>query len=147
MSADPKKQIKSGFENLSGPTSFKVTSQPTKQYNCIAWAAGDSSNWWWPIEGKYWPAGVERSESIASFEAAFGTVGYVKCASAVPEEGFEKIAIYTKGQRPTHAARQLPNGQWTSKLGESWDISHRLVAGVSGKIYGDVTVYMKRAIT
>lgn len=27
---------------------FAETSSPTTDYNCIAWAAGDQTQWWWP---------------------------------------------------------------------------------------------------
>jgi hypothetical protein len=48
---------------------------------------------------------------------------------------------------PTHAARQLPNGKWTSKLGRWQDIEYEL-DGLVGKMYGTVTVnqILKRAI-
>jgi hypothetical protein len=41
------------------------------------------------------------------------------------EEGFEKIAIYAKSGELTHIARQLITGLWTSKLGQSWRVTHR----------------------
>jgi hypothetical protein len=32
-------------------TLSRVTSPADRKYNCIAWAANDASDWWWP-EGK-----------------------------------------------------------------------------------------------
>jgi hypothetical protein len=46
---------------------------------------------------------------------------------------------------PTHAARQLPNGKWTSKLGRWQDIEHEL-DGLVGEMYGTVKQILKRAI-
>ena len=32
------------------------TSDPTPAYNCIAWAAGDDTRWWSPVDpGYFWP--------------------------------------------------------------------------------------------
>jgi hypothetical protein len=42
---------------------YQVTSPRDSDYNCIAWAAGDTHNWWWPggdVGKEYWPAGVPR---------------------------------------------------------------------------------------
>lgn len=44
---------------------------------------------------------------------------------------------------PTHAARQLHSGAWTSKLGNAEDIEHELHA-LEGEIYGTVVVIMNR---
>ena len=30
-------------------TTFRVTSPPDPNYNCIAWAAGRVAEWWWPF--------------------------------------------------------------------------------------------------
>ena len=62
------------------------------------------------------------------------------------EKGFEKIVIYVKGQQnPTHAARQLPSGMWTSKIGDEEDIEHVSPSVLEGAEYGTVAVVMKRA--
>jgi hypothetical protein len=115
-------------------TPYLMISPRTNQYNCIAWAAGDAVNWWWPTNGpgdtpRFWPAGVPREETLAAFVAAFATIQFAPSESAVLEPGFEKVALFanTSGV-PTHAARQLPSGLWTSKLGEWEDIEHELHA-------------------
>ena len=74
----------------------------------------------------------------------FGTLGYVPCPDGSLERGYEKVALFTDLQgKPTHAARQLPNGSWTSKLGTYEDISHGIY-GLEGSQYGDVAQYLKR---
>ena len=60
------------------------------------------------------------------------------------EEGFEKVVIYVKGVAPTHAARQLSSGWWTSKLGREWDIVHKRVEDVEGAVYGQAAQFMRR---
>ncbi|OZE22149.1 hypothetical protein CH262_18940 [Rhodococcus sp. 05-2255-1e] len=57
----------------------------------------------------------------------------------------EKIAVYAKNGVPTHAARQLADGTWTSKCGKSNDITHMDTEHVGGDIYGEVAFYMARA--
>jgi hypothetical protein len=55
------------------------------------------------------------------------------------------IYVNTQGI-PTHMARQLPSGGWTSKLGEAWDIEHQTVQGVEGTSYGRVGQYLKKML-
>jgi hypothetical protein len=128
---------------------YTVTSPRDKSYNCIAWAAGDTRNWWWPVpegEDTFWPAGVTRAETLSAFRDAFASLGYVECSSGDLEAGFEKIAIFADDQGvPLHAARQLPEGRWTSKLGELEDISHAL-PDLTGAVYGSVALLMKRPL-
>jgi hypothetical protein len=125
----------------------QVTSPRDNDYNCIAWAAGDTTKWWWPgpnADEEYWPAGVPREVSLAAFQRAFASLGYTPCEGADLEAGFEKVALFANLQdRPTHAARQLPEGRWTSKLGKMEDIEHALF-DLEGAIYGSVVLVMKR---
>ncbi len=129
-------------------TAFQITSPADFNYNCIAWAAGVVTDWWWPfhdIRRTFWPPGVERQVTIDAFVSAFQTLGFVACADDSLEVGFEKLALFAdSAQAPTHAARQLPNGRWTSKLGHSEDIEHELRA-LEGDIYGTVALFMKRS--
>jgi hypothetical protein len=62
------------------------------------------------------------------------------------EIGIEKIALYLKNGAPSHAARQLPDGKWSSKLGEADDITHTL-DGLNGDRYGAHSKYMQRPRT
>lgn len=124
---------------------YDITSPSTREYNCIAWAAGNDEAWWWPDPDGYWPAGIPKDEDLATFIRAYETLGYVVCKNAGYEDGFEKIAIYVDSDgTPTHAARQLGNGRWTSKLGKLEDIEHGTLEGLHGQTYGTVAVFMKR---
>jgi hypothetical protein len=63
-------------------------------------------------------------------------------------ENFQKIAIYMKYGKPCHAARQLSNGKWSSKLGGWEDIEHELTGleGIGEHEYGYVEQILKRKI-
>lgn len=138
-------EIEEFFPELS-VTRYEITSPCDANYNCIAWAAGDLENWWWPIPIAmyYWPSGIAREETLDAFRLAFESRGYQVCDDGGLEDGFEKVAIYTNDAgMPRHAARQLQNGTWTSKCGEYWDISHEL-RGLHSKLYGREVLFMSR---
>lgn len=123
---------------------FRRTSQHTPEYNCIAWAAGDDDRWWWPSPESYWPPGVPEEATLECFVLAFATRGYEPCADGALEPGVEKVALYAdEAGVPTHAARQLPTGRWTSKLGTEVDIEHTL-PGLEGPVYGKVAAFLRR---
>ena len=130
------------FPALRG-SQFEITSEATTVYNCIAWAAGDTDKFWWP--GHFWPRSVGRNVTRESFVKAFQSRGYAVCDSPGAEASFEKIALYEHNGTPTHAARLLPNGRWSSKLGRSHDISHPL-EGLNGDQYGSPVLFMKRKV-
>ena len=135
------------FPNLRA-SSYKIKSPESRDYNCIAWAAGDVTAWWWPdfLETVYWPPGVPREETLEAFIQAYRTLGYEPCQDTSFEQGFEKVALYslTDGEM-THAARQLDNGRWTSKLGPLEDIEHENPEDVNGPVYGSVICVLRRS--
>lgn len=93
----------------------------------------------------YWPEEVPRAVTVEAFISAYRTLGYERCDDAEPEAGFEKVAIYLRGDEPTHAARQLPNGRWTSKLGRDVDVEHDSLEEVGARYgYGAPGVFLKR---
>jgi hypothetical protein len=94
----------------------------------------------------YWPEQAPREETLAAFVHAFETLGYSRCDSSEHEPGFEKVALYAREGTPTHAARQLEDGKWTSKLGELEDIEHTL-EGIAGSSYGEVAQILRRPFT
>lgn len=142
-----KEWIEENHPNLV-TTGYKITSSDTTDYNCIAWAAGSTEEWWWPdAKGQdYWPPNILREESLTAFIIAYQTLGYEVCENALLETGFEKIAIYVLDGKPQHAARQLPDGKWSSKLGQYEDIEHNSLEGLEGSIYGKVSCVMKRSV-
>ena len=133
-------------------SNHRITSPVTSRYNCIAWAAEDDHLWWWPdpLNTCYWPPNVSRETTLEAFIQAYSQLGYEVCDDGNLEDQFEKITIYTTRKfgikEPTHAARQLPNGKWTSKLGPQEDIEHSAPESVNGPVYGSPEVYMRRPL-
>jgi len=132
---------------------YKITSEENISYNCIAWAAGDNTQWWECYEhgpvnspGYYWPPGAKFGDSTEALVSAYETLGYWVCQNSDFEQGYEKVALYALDGEWKHAARQLPEGSWTSKLGEWEDVRHERPEDASGSIYGNVFCIMKRAI-
>ena len=126
-----------------------VTSPCRNRYNCVAWTAGSNTQWWWPDKRCFWPQGVPREVTLPTFLAAFATLGYEKCQDNSLEAGYEKVALFAKHDNngilvPTHTARQLCDGRWTSKLGTLEDIEHQEVEDVSGPDYGSPVTFMRR---
>lgn len=132
------------------PGNYLPTSPCTRTYNCIAWAAGETHVWWEPdqLNIYYWPPGVPRAYTVDAYLRAFETRGYAACVDSALEAGVEKIAVFATvtavGPWPTHAARQLENGHWTSKLGPCEDIQHFALASVNGPVYGAPVAFMGR---
>ena len=136
---------KADFPNFNG-NNYRVTSDIDPRYNCIAWAYGEDSKWFGPMKGRYWPANVTREETIGAFIELFASIRYCHCDNQLFEPGYEKVAIYLLNGIPTHAARQLPTGKWTSKLGISIDIEHDSPDVLNGPQYGTASIFMKRKI-
>lgn len=125
---------------------YEVMSPPDVEYNCIAWAALDNGQCWWPDsdEQYYWPPQVPRECTLAAFVAAYAVLGYGACDSQEPEDGFEKVAVFADSNgTPTHASRQLSSGRWASKLGRYKDIEHDLF-DLTGELYGSVATILRR---
>ena len=128
---------------------YTVTSERTPDYNCFAFAADASETAirWSPgasgLGGEYWPEGVARAVTLDAFIQAYATVGYRPCPDGDLEPDLEKIAIYGVRGIPRHAARQLPSGSWTSKMGDIEDIEHTLES-IEGEQYGTVIQFLSR---
>lgn len=132
------------FPGLSG-TPYRITSLPDSLYNCFAWAGGESHRWWeaHPDAGHDWPGGQTEEWTIDVVVAAYRTLGYVECPDPALEANTEKVAIFARGDEPTHAARQLSSGRWTSKLGPEHDIEHTLDS-LNGWVYGLPVAFVQR---
>ena len=131
-----------------GPFMSSETSKPDDVYNCFAWAAEkDTLIWWDHVDrpGHYWPSAVARQHSLAAYQESFAAHGYSLCDSGVPEQGYEKIVFYADNSgHATHAAREAPEGGWSSKLGEEEDIWHSAPEVLNGPLYGNASFFMKR---
>lgn len=137
--------IEAAFPKLRR-SEYRITSPAAESYNCIAWAAGDTSEWWWPGDPAttFWPEGISREETLDDFQEVFTKLGYAVCEDDTLESGFERVALFADpAGSPKHAARQLDTGRWTSKLGLLEDIEHAL-RDLEGAAYGSVAIFMKR---
>jgi len=144
MSHDPARTPNTNFPNLS-PANHRIIGPATHRYNCIAWAGHDTEHWWEPGSHYFWPVPASESEcSVADLVAAFATLGFETCDAGNLEEHF---AIYAyEVSECTHAARQLPTGCWTSKLGPWELIEHHTPQDVAGGVYGNIFQFMKRSL-
>jgi hypothetical protein len=121
---------------------YVVASPETTAYNCIALAAGESDRWWEP--GIYWP--IQSGDDLATLISLFASLGYALCDDDRLEAEYQRVPLYADElDNWTHAARQLSDGWWTSKLGEAVDILHRSPRELVGGTYGEVRAIMKRA--
>lgn len=139
--------VREKFPNLS-PGEYRETSPEDPGYNCIAWAAGDDRSWWEPIGflSNFWPSDAPVAYTLDAYVEAFRSLGYELCDDGEYEEKKEKIALFANEEGvPTHAARQIDPGIWTSKLGPSYDISHPL-RGLESDEYGTVQRFMEREV-
>ena len=137
-------RLTAAFPNLAD-AGFEIVGEPSERYNCIAYAAGDTSRWWWPDGVSYWPPWASRSESIASLKEVFAGQGYEVCDDSNAAAGYQKVALYEWDGKMQHAALQLPNGRWRSKMGQGPVIEHDNPDALSGGMYGQSTIVMRRA--
>ena len=125
---------------------YTITSPRDPNYNCIAFAVGDVTHFWYDVKlaGYYWPPGVASADTLEGWIQVFREHGYVETDDASLNLEYEKIAIYvgTDGC-PEHVARQKASGMWTSKMGKGVDLEHSLDA-LEGVFYGKVTKIMQR---
>lgn len=145
-------EIKQLFPLLYSDTKFRRSSPEDSRYNCISWAMQKKDRWtavpagYRYLDGVvWWPPGAQQGMDISCLVDAFEHEGYELC----DDDGFDnewlKVALYYKPETNewTHAARQLRNGVWASKLGQSNDIEHGTPYTLEGDVYGKVYCIMK----
>ncbi len=140
-------ELANGFPLLD-LNAYRNSSPPSDVYNCLAWAAGRDDKWWEPAVGAgyYWPPGAPFDYSIIAAIKVYEGLGFSICPNSDHEDQFEKVAIYGETGDYTHAARELPNGKWTSKLGRNQDIEHDNPEALVGGDYGQIVGFMKRPL-
>lgn len=155
----PRAQIEAWFPNSVTPGALTVSSPEDLCYNCVAWSLGINTHWVQPYADNgvqvapwaIWPNQNDRGSGIDIYVKMYRGEGFVKASRGNLEAGFDKVVIYwdKAGQKFTHVARQMENGQWWSKLGRASDV-HHLNPDSLGPVgspagYGQVWGYMKRA--
>ncbi len=139
MSLEDLEQDWPRLQNGAGYRDGEV-SDANEAYNCFAWAIGrndirfDSSD----EPCSYWPRGIEPSPYVESYVEVYSSEGFEVCDNPSLEEGCVKIALYEDrySGEAVHAARQLSNGCWTSKMGFIEDISHQHLSSLEGYYQG-----------
>jgi len=141
--------IESAFPKIR-KEGYKITSRETTDYNCFAWVAGETAQWWSPDSdgGYFWPSDVPKKTEVKAFVTLYERQGgYSPCSHPGLEKGFEKIAIYANATGDaTHVAKQTESGRWSSKLGDWEDIEHNTLAALEGEFYGKAVQFLKRAV-
>jgi hypothetical protein len=118
-----------------------IPKNAANSYNCIAWSIGITKRWVWP------------GKAVADFDRLYAAHGYQRVSGLDfrVQRGVHKIVLYGHVKNNgviecTHAARQEPNGTWTSKLGELALIRHLSPNDLNGPSYGrPVAIYVKNA--
>ncbi len=129
-----------------GEGDFEIVDEPSMRYNCIAYAAGENEEWWWPDGANYWPPWATRDSRMESLKEVFAGLGYEPCDDGTAVEGYRKVALYEDNGIAQHAALQVPNGRWRSKMGQGPVIEHRNPESLSGGVYGVPTTFMRKAV-
>lgn len=131
---------------------YRKTSDATLDYNCLAWAVENNQKWFDPQRfclGYYWPNGVDREWNMTAILQILGLYGYTERSDNDHiEDGYIKIAVYAdESGVPTHFARQLANGKWTSKAGELIDFEHENLTCLECDDYGTVERILRKKVT
>ncbi len=129
---------------------YIITSPPVRDYNCVAWAAGENKRWFEASDepGHYWPDGVQTDGSLSAYVALFVHYGFELCESGVWEQGYEKVALYATEEGDfTHVSRSTLTGKWTSKCGKLDDIEHNTLVALEGDRYGSPARFLRRPVS
>jgi len=134
-------RIASHFPNLKRNNNFTFTSVSTEDYNCVAWINDILDEW-----VQFYDANGNYDFSLDRYIKYFESYGYLINDNSDKQEGFTKIAIsFDKDKNFKHVCKQLPNGEWSSKLGDWEDIKHNNPIDLLGRSYGvDVLFMMKK---
>ena len=143
------------FPLLRTDTLFSLKKKPSIAYNCIALTLGIYNFCVWPTysgivtnpnnnQRVFWPKELPLDDSLENFIKMYNMFDYVECNNDLYyEDGYTKIAIYAINNVVTHAALQLTENKWASKIGYSFGITHQLKS-LEGEKYGKVVKFMKR---
>ena len=102
--------LKKDFPHLDWNT-FAEKSEKTVQYNCVAFAVGDTSRRWWPnADGAYWPSkeeGVPQEETVQAFIAALGTPDIPSAIPAILKGDLKRLQSMPTAQRRCPGMRPI----------------------------------------
>lgn len=121
------------------PNSFVAVGPATERYNCIACSLGIRNEVVWP------------GAALESFDRLYQDHGFrpLTTLDTTLDPALEKVVLFGKtlsggALTATHAAKQLADGDWLSKLGDTPLIRHRALESLSSDVYGQpVRVYAR----
>jgi hypothetical protein len=119
---------------------YCVTAPATRTYNCFAWSVSNTSSWMDTVIDRVY-GNHNGTLEFSDFDSMYALGGLVPVTDATPSNA--EVALYAKGNTPTHAARKTGTGcgAWESKLGGSVRISHEPWQLEGGSVYGDINRY------
>jgi hypothetical protein len=157
-SEENRNKVINWFPKLKDDNNFEIIGGEDPNYNCIAWVAFYDNVWWEPLPEDQrsivldgvcydWPLGAANDKKLTTLIEIFIDRHYVECNNGDYEEGYRKIALYSIGDEYTHGARQIcvgkDKGRWTSKIGQSFLITHSIPELLENPTYGQVKQYLK----
>ena len=89
---------------------------------------------------------VESGPLIKEWDLSACWHWFEQCQDSNLESGYEKVGLYEEPGMWKYAALQTPTGCWRSKMGQGPVIEHLSPESLSGGMYSNPTVYMRRAL-
>lgn len=135
--------LSSHFPRLTSDN-YCIIGPRTGTYNCIAWSVSDVSQWIWnQVDNPY--GNADGTVTISDFDA-FYWAKHRLVPTDYPNSN-SLVGLFATSSGPTHAALTSTsspgcgNVPFTSKLGQSFLISHDLYELEGGSAYGNVVRY------
>lgn len=129
---------------------FEFKSHFNPFYNCLAWAINVNTifvtmNYFQKKHGLDINNLDHSVNGYAKILEEF--YNYLSCENGEYEKGFEKILLYGDNNNLwTHAARQIKEEMWVSKLGSCENIEHKNIECLNGNTYGEPKIFMKKVV-
>src|SRR5260221_7967876 len=97
----PKSDVERDFPALIG-MEYELSDEDFN-YNCLAYALGDRSNWWEPPKGPghYWPPGYPNDVSLETVESIIKDHGFTVDSDKTKTPEKDAVAIYAEGNEWT----------------------------------------------
>ena|ERR1035438_274850 len=134
------RQIRNNFPNLTNDK-FQFTSEWDPNYNCVAYINDIKDEY----VQFYDEATRTYDTSLKRYISYFEEFGFRVTENSDLQEGITKIAIsYDENKEFRHVCKQLPAGEWTSKLGDWEDITHINPNVLLGNLYANELIFMEK---
>lgn len=137
MSLISDEYLRKSFNFIENYQILEGTSSP--HYNCISHTLNIKNKWSWPKSvdsDNYWPIS-NISETIDAFDEFYEYHGFTKTNMNKIYLGKNKIVLYSIGEIPKHAALQIKDDLYESKMGRGEIIRHDPF-DIENSIYGNI---------